>query len=284
MKIKKTIEVENAPFKYLVVKLRWDDECSNGHKTFSITGEAYYRKPFSDRNMAAGGCIHDEIAKHAPEFRDCIPFHLVSEDGPLHYEANTLYHVECGEFDYARSSAVWPEATEDMLKRTSCETLIHRLPEIMTGFYDMLANFGLLEKEDIPIKLDWLKQFKRTEDDPLPLYTDEELSELREIKAKQKQDRLSERAKKLIDDAHKENEHNLYEAKTQAALLRVGFDPENLIYYKHSGEWCFGWRSPVTQAEKSEFLDALYKAKEELPLDSAGIEVSNLLSFKYAKE
>ncbi len=40
-----------------------------------------------------GGCIHDEIAKHFPELFPLIKWHLCSTDGPMHYEANTIYHA-----------------------------------------------------------------------------------------------------------------------------------------------------------------------------------------------
>ena len=73
-------------------KVRYDDECNNGHNTFSITGEID-RKSGNRWVEHSGGCIHDEIAKHFPELKPFIKWHLVSSDSPLHYIANTLYHA-----------------------------------------------------------------------------------------------------------------------------------------------------------------------------------------------
>jgi hypothetical protein len=76
----------------ITVKLRFDDQCKNGHETFAITADirreerGYWRED-------SGGCCHDEIAKRFPELAHLIKWHLVSTDGPLHYVGNTLYHA-----------------------------------------------------------------------------------------------------------------------------------------------------------------------------------------------
>jgi len=64
------------------VVLRYDDRCKNGHNSFSITLDATH----------SGGCMHDEIAQHWPECAHLIKWHLMSDDGPMHYVANTLWH------------------------------------------------------------------------------------------------------------------------------------------------------------------------------------------------
>lgn len=71
------------------VNIRYDDECNNGHNTFSITGSIWKRG--NQRDCETGGCIHEEIKKYFPEFKDIIKYHLVSSDGPMHYIANTTY-------------------------------------------------------------------------------------------------------------------------------------------------------------------------------------------------
>jgi hypothetical protein len=43
----------------------------------------------------SSGCLHDEIARHAPELADLIRWHLADDRGqPLHYVANALYWLE----------------------------------------------------------------------------------------------------------------------------------------------------------------------------------------------
>ena len=72
----------------LSVEIRFDDECGNGHNTFAITAEV--KRP-GERDIEAGGCLHDDIAQVFPELAPLIVWHLVSTNGPMHYIANTTY-------------------------------------------------------------------------------------------------------------------------------------------------------------------------------------------------
>lgn len=74
---------------FLRVNVRFDDDCNNGHNTFAITGDV---RDARGREIAMG-CLHDDIAQVFPELSHLIQWHLCSSDGPMHYIANTLYHV-----------------------------------------------------------------------------------------------------------------------------------------------------------------------------------------------
>lgn len=125
----------------ITVTVRHDDYCGNGHNTFSITGET------KDSGMfAGGGCIHDEIRKHFPELAGLIKWHLCSTDGPLHYIANTIYHAAQHNLEFARSSAIWPEATDAELcqePEALKAALLARLPELMARFRVAVESLGL---------------------------------------------------------------------------------------------------------------------------------------------
>lgn len=86
----------------LIVTVRHDDRCGNGHNTFSITGVLYTTrgsrrdgtvKHATGRTLKwhSSGCLHEVIAKRIPELAPLIKWHLCSTDGPLHYIANTTY-------------------------------------------------------------------------------------------------------------------------------------------------------------------------------------------------
>lgn len=78
----------------VTVNVRHDDECGNGHNTFSITVDVYESgKPRTDANMIMCGCCHDIVRDHFPDLYHLVKWHLTSTDGPLHYVANTLYHA-----------------------------------------------------------------------------------------------------------------------------------------------------------------------------------------------
>lgn len=72
----------------LDVTIRYDDECGNGHNTFTITADHYV-----DDDLVSCGCMNDVIVNHYPEFAKLIKWHLTSSDGPMHYLANTMYHA-----------------------------------------------------------------------------------------------------------------------------------------------------------------------------------------------
>ncbi|SDJ26023.1 hypothetical protein SAMN05428983_0868 [Agrobacterium fabrum] len=74
------------------VKIRFDDECRNGHNTFSITCDIDEWRAGAWREFG-GGAAHDEIAKVFPKLAPLIKWHLTSSDGPMHYIANTIYHA-----------------------------------------------------------------------------------------------------------------------------------------------------------------------------------------------
>lgn len=76
------------------VEIRFDDECKNKHNMFAITASVYTDESRRMRDIAAGGCMHEEIARVFPELAGLIQWHLFDADnGPMHYVANTLHHA-----------------------------------------------------------------------------------------------------------------------------------------------------------------------------------------------
>lgn len=139
----------------VVAVVRHDDECMNGHNSFSITGKIYelgysfrdgvlaHAKAGCRLGMSSCGCVHDDIKKHIPELAPFIKWHLTSTDGPMHYIANTIYHVQEGKLDFARSSAVWPGATDEELCSPNLEAKLYaRLPALMEQFKAAVESLG----------------------------------------------------------------------------------------------------------------------------------------------
>lgn len=84
------------------IKIRWDDECGNGHNTFAITGTQWeWGEKYSPSGRKIGigwaegssGCIHEIIERVFPEFAHLIKWHHMNADGPWGYLANTRYHA-----------------------------------------------------------------------------------------------------------------------------------------------------------------------------------------------
>lgn len=73
-------------------EVRFDDNCKNGHNSFSVTGHGWYDQ-WKSRDWDFGGCCHDEIAAVFPELKHLIKWHFMSSDSPMHYVANTVFHA-----------------------------------------------------------------------------------------------------------------------------------------------------------------------------------------------
>lgn len=95
---------ENGKPVTIIAKVRFDDQCGNGHNTFSITADIFesHRHPGEETIvhesgktmwLSSCGCCHDEIAKHFPQLRPLIKWHLCSTDGPMHGVSNAIYHA-----------------------------------------------------------------------------------------------------------------------------------------------------------------------------------------------
>lgn len=79
------------PGEVIKAEVRFDDECGNGHNTFSITGEILSTDRRKIDPFLAGGMLHEEIAEAFPELAPFLKWHLCSTDGPMHYPGNALY-------------------------------------------------------------------------------------------------------------------------------------------------------------------------------------------------
>ena len=166
----------------ILVTIRYDDQCGNGHNSFAITNY--------------NGSDHKTIAKQFPELKKYIKWHLMNSDGPTYYIDNTLYHAQKiktydyfvyfqdtkfnfkslvfltkdktkikdfiskysklgkitvkvkpnsmnkeSQLEYARSSAIWPDANiEDFTE----ENLLKRLPKLIEDFKKDLKELNLV--------------------------------------------------------------------------------------------------------------------------------------------
>lgn len=79
------------------VEIRLDDECKNGHEDFSVTADGYEVRPNGREIWAFGGCCHDTILKHFPQFADFVRLHLCDFSGvPMYAVENGFYHIKQG--------------------------------------------------------------------------------------------------------------------------------------------------------------------------------------------
>ena len=125
------------------VQVRYDDECGNGRNTFAITADIYDGKG----KLVAGGCQHEYVEKVFPELKKYIKWHLCGSNEPLYYIANTLWLAQKKQFNLARGSAAWPEATDEDLSQdpdTLKRVLLERLPALMEDFKRDVEELGFV--------------------------------------------------------------------------------------------------------------------------------------------
>ena len=137
----------------IIAKVRFDDQCGNGHNTLSLTGLLIAPGEYTYEAHTCG-CLHEEIAEAFPELAPLIPYHLCSTDGPLHYVPNTLYFAsdkdwknepKLRELDAARRSAIWPDATDKELSQPPEKlkaALLARLPALLADFRQKVESLG----------------------------------------------------------------------------------------------------------------------------------------------
>ena len=145
---------ENGVQYRITVEVRHDDDCGNGHNTFSITADI--KRQAGNRWIEDScGCLHAEVSRHFPELAPLIKWHLCSTDGPLHYISNSLYWAgHLGYCDGAdndppnlknfRSVAIWPDATTDDMAAVTRETLQARFDSLMVEFRKAVESLGFV--------------------------------------------------------------------------------------------------------------------------------------------
>lgn len=155
----------------ITATVRFDDRCGNGHNTLSITADVTTPESRTQRDIVAGGCLHDDIAAVFPELAPLVKWHLCSTDGPLHYVENTMYWLgrrgytrwdnerrgrqgtsnDPPNFEHAQKAAIWPDMPERfVLTGTSVsnaiveEALADRLPTLLAEFRAAIESLGMV--------------------------------------------------------------------------------------------------------------------------------------------
>ena len=119
---------------------------------FSVTGSIYAAKKDGTKRTSrsgnhmyiGGGCIHKDIAKHFPEHAELIRWRLVDANGvPMHYVANSVYHLKNGNIEGFKSCCLFDEAIDVMPELIVADAWLRaRLPRLQDEFYACLTKFG----------------------------------------------------------------------------------------------------------------------------------------------
>lgn len=268
----------NATFKGnpLIIKIRLNDECKNGHQDFSITGTTYRPfekgdrkdgdwKVFNGKNYTfdSGGCIHETILKAKPSLKIFVDLHLCDYKGiPMHAVANGFYHLRQG---FNKTKPESPEfmaeycnyyrLTESQFRLLNCTenqlqfALILDKAGILTQ-WEKQANEAIKLLEEMTGKT-FIVDSKKTQYYPP---TPEELKEEEEKQAngyytpKAAQQREEAKRQSILDKLAAERDKDIetavteFEVKKQVLIIGGEIALNNCIYYTHSKTLSFNWR------------------------------------------
>lgn len=139
------------------VVVRYDDECGNGHNSFSITGTIDKQNKNYRWIDDCGGCIHEEIAKYFPKLQPYIKWHLMDSGSPIHYIANALCHAGHTEYkdakneEHLKSTIIYGALEADyqtdfmsMNKEELTKCLQNRLPLLLKEFRKAVESLGFI--------------------------------------------------------------------------------------------------------------------------------------------
>ena len=255
-------EVNNTVV-YVTISL--DDECNNGHNTFSITGEVFQKgKPRTDGNMICCGCCHEKILEAFPEFKMFVDLHLSSSDGyPMYLGQNAAYLIRIGDDEKAINELRCDVDTYDKIRPYYVDNLL---------FKKAIADYGLLDiwNEQAKKAISYLERLtgdEFVENKHVPFFSEKETElidggsvTLESVLNKREIEKKEKRAKQIeeIDKKYSRRVKNA-ELEKKVRLLMLDFDGDNWIWYSHSNTLCFNWKSYERKVTKQEVEDFMKK-------------------------
>lgn len=252
-----------------------NDDCKNGHLTFSFTGEIKVKKGNGRFYTYISGAIADIITYFKPELEKFNRLHLCNHLGQPMYIDNIRYHINEGKSNQEISEMYNISdmgAVEILCNASDNKDLFYYLV-FRLGVADTwgkLANEAIQEiesKSDTILKIEGKDRVYKQ----LPKEDCELLENLYQSGyASKVQKELRDKARK---EAQKEKElreiEKEYEIKK--AVISYGISWDNVIFYDHKNELCFNWSDGYKKIP-SDVINGLV-CSNTLPEE---IEVTNL--------
>ena len=261
--LRHTIRTKDIDGNDLIINIRLNDECHNGHQDFSITADCYAKgKAHTDRNYLYGGCSHDEILKVQPDLKIFVDLHLADCEGiPMYAVENGFYHLETGftntpkdnpkfKAEFCEYYRIKPEQFDVL---NTCKNKLQ--------YALALQNLSILsqwkEEADKAIKIlealtgnEFVNDSKKTQ---YHAPTPEQIKDEQEKQANgyyteaAELDREQQASRKRFDDLKAEADKKIAEINKEYAVkievLRTGGVSalKSCIYYNHTQQLAFNW-------------------------------------------
>lgn len=266
--------VENGTTYRIDVKIQLTDECKNGVCHWSITADIYGKRQNGRFVWCSGGCCHNEISKHFPEFSKFVALHLSDCYGA------PLYAVENGYYHMKNSSK---ETVIDYLRVTEEEYNVLHNAYDENRFKYLLYSIGVVSRWNEEAKAaikelealtgnEWVNPYEYDKERKhIEAFTDEEAAEFNEriesgyytpeaIQARKKAEsrRAYEVKRAEIISDYEKKVSRLEEGKTvKLYILDSGLSIDNVIYYADRKEVVFNWLEYEDKIGQEFFIDFL---------------------------
>lgn len=263
--LRHVINTKDAEGNDLIIKIRLNDECKNGHQDFSITAEGWEKgKPHTDKYMIYGGCCHDEILKAQPILKMFVDLHLSDCEGvPMYAVENGFYHLHEGfnntkpenpafksEFcDYYRITPAQFDVLNNCKNKLQYALALQN-EGILAGWkrqavagIKMLENYTGKEFVNDSVKTQYHaptpEEIKAEQDKEKAGYYTPEAEQQRE------QDKINAIVEKLKVARDKDINKANMEYLVKCEVLRTGGTKalDNCIFYNHTNQLAFNWMS-----------------------------------------
>lgn len=248
----------------LYVKIRLDDERNNGHQDFAITGDVYnHLTSKSDRYFNRGGCIHEVIEEHFPEFKIFINLHLCDYLGaPMYPEANGFYHLTHG-FNNIKKSFIedfceYYRITEKQYyylkdaenqKDYAIRLVKLNVPQQWKAEADQAIKYLESLTGEKFIDTSTKKHFNEPTEEEIEnfsllvksgYYSEEAKGKRQELKKEEEYNKLKN---EILQDFQKTTDRAVKEKDVKLQLLEHGGKKalKNIIFYNHSNKIKFNW-------------------------------------------
>lgn len=288
---KEDTQVDNTLFKggkcySFAYYIGLNDDCKNGHLTFSFTGEIKVKKNNGRYYTLISGAIGDIIAYLKPEFSMFEKLHTCNHLGQPMFIDDIRFHINEGETNeqiaemYNISNL---EAIEILRNASDNKDLFHYLVFYLgvAGIWKKQADEAIREMEaktGLTLKIEnkdrVYKQFDAEKCNDMAYlfkhgYATKEMKQAREeiTRTKKRLEELAEIEKEFAKSVEKAK--RIYEVKK--AVVSFGISWDNVTLYDHKNELCFNWLDCCKKIP-SDLINELV-CSNTLP---EGIEVTNL--------
>lgn len=263
-----------------------NDDCENGHLTFSFTGEIKVKKRNGRFYACISGAIGNIIAYFKPEFEKFNQLHLCNHLGQPMFMDDIRFHVNEGKTNeqIAEMHNISDlEAIETLRNASDNKDLFHYLvfrlgvadaweKQAKEAIREMEAKTGLTLKIENKDKV--YKQFDAEKCNGMACllehgYATKEMKQAREetARSRKRSEELAEIEKEFAESVEKAK--RIYEVKKAVAPFGISWNDVTL--YDHGNELCFNW-SDCCKKVPSDSINEL-ACSNTLP---EGMEATNL--------